>query len=488
MRFAFEAGLMPLIAGDMRAIVFAAALGLGSPADVARADPWPEFRGLHRSGVARNGSFPTHFGPETNCLWSVPVPKGHASPIVWGDHLVLTGFEDNQLVTLVVDPLTGRERWRRSVAPGRIEPGSRLSHPATATPATNGRIVVAYFAPFGLIAYDFAGNELWRHPLPTPVTQHGASSSPTLAGDLVLQLCDQDAGSYLLAVDAGTGAVRWRADRPAARRGFSTPLPWPPGRPDEVIVAGTLSLVAYALEDGTAAWTVRGLPNEMVSSPIPGEGHIHVAGWTPSYGVDSGPAWAEVLAAGDADGDGRLTRREAPAGPARQHFHYMDANADGVLERAEYESILRIFTESRNAALAVRPGGRGEVTTTHVTWRQTRGLPYVPTPLLYGGRLYLVKNGGLITCLDASSGEALYQEERLGALGDNYSSPVAADGRILVISQPGTAVVLRAGDALDVLARNDLGEDVLATPAIVGNTLFVRTVGRLLAFREGAGP
>lgn len=468
----------------MRSILLPACLCLAAAFQAASANPWSEFRGHHRSGVALTGTFPIHFGPETNVLWRTSVPGGHSSPVLTDDLLFLTGFQDDQLLTLALDRATGRERWRRGLPPGSREQGSRLSHPATATPATDGQRVIAYFAPFGLVAYDLAGTERWRRPLPTPITQHGASSSPTLAGDLVLQLCDQDSGSYLLAVDRRTGAERWRVERPAFRRGFSTPLPWPADHPEFAIVAGTLRLVAYHLADGRERWSVRGLPNEMVASPVADAERIFVAGWTFGSGVPRMPAWNILLERGDQNGDQRLTRDEAPNGPARQHFAYIDADKDGTLTRDEYESLARIFDESENQAIAVRPGGTGDVTDTHVLWRQRRGLPYVPTPLLLGNRLYFIKNGGMASCLDTTTGEFLFQEERLGALGDYYSSPVSAAGLVLAISQPGTAVVFRAADTLEVLARNSLGEQVLATPAIADDTLYVRTLSRLFAFRE----
>lgn len=194
------------------------------------------------------------------------------------------------------------------------------------------------------------------------------------------------------------------------------------------------------------------------------------------------PKFDGLLETGDANHDGRLSREEAPPGPARQHFPYIDADKDGQLTRGEYETIARIFDESRNVGMSVRADGRGDVTDTHVAWRVARGLPYVPSPLVYEGRVHLVRNGGLASCYEAATGKVLYQEERLDALGDNYASPVAAGGLVCVISQPGTAVVLRASDTLEVLSRNPLGEPVLATPAIVDGVLYVRTTGSLYAF------
>jgi hypothetical protein len=216
-------------------------------------------------------------------------------------------------------------------------------------------------------------------------------------------------------------------------------------------------------------------------APVAGRGAF-------SWPVDLGsgvarlPGWA-VPDAADTDRDGCLGRDEAPVGPVRQQFHYMDANRDGRLTRAEYEAIAHIFDQSKNVALAILPGGEGDVTSTHVLWRQTRGLPYVPTPLFQDDRLWLIRNGGILSCLDAGTGAFRFQEERIGALGDYYASPVAAGGKVLVISQAGMAVVLRAGATLETLALNPLGEEVLATPAIAGNTFYVRTLATLWAFR-----
>ncbi len=472
---------MPVKSAVQLCLTAALLAGASGPVRAAELN-WPQFRGPGGSGVG-GSDFPTHFGPSSNVLWKVVLPPGHSSPCIAGDRIFLTGFADGKLETLCVDRRAGAVLWRRQLEPGNIERGAQLSQPATATPATDGERVFVYFGAFGLAAYDFAGTELWRKALPVPVTQHGAGTSPVLAGDRLVLNCDQDVGSYLLAVDQRDGRTVWQTPRPGFLRGFATPLPWPADQPKQLIVPGTLRLVAYGLDDGAERWSVRGLPNEMVSSPVGGDGLIYVAGWTYGSGVSRMPDFGQLLEQSDANQDGELTREEAPAGPARQHFAYLDADKNGRVSRQEYATIARAFDESKNVALAVRPDGHGDVTETHVAWRATRALPYVPSPLYYEGRLYLVKNGGLASCLDARSGRMLYQEERLGALGDYYSSPVAAAGKICVASQPGVVVVYRAGDTLEVLARNALDEPIVATPAVVGGTLYVRTATQLYAFR-----
>lgn len=442
---------------------------------------WPQFRGPQGSGVAATGTFPTPFGQDTNLWWKVALPSGHSSPVLWGDALFVTGYTEPEFHTLCLDARSGATRWQRQVVAHQVERGSGLSSPAAPTSCTDGQRVFSYFGPFGVVCYDFAGREIWRRPLPEPSTQHGVGSSPVLAGGCVILLRDQDVGSHLLALDQATGEVRWRAERPEFRRGFSTPLVV-----EEVVVApGTLRAVAYRARDGQEMWRVAGLPNEMCASAVAGNGLIYCGGWTSGSGVPRMPDFDSLLRAGDQNGDGRLTREEMPQGPGRQHFHYMDADRDDVLTREEYEFIAEVFNRSQNALLAIRPPAGGEAAgTPEVVWSHARGLPYVPTPLLYRDRVYLLKNGGLVTCLNATNGAVLYQEERIGLMGDNYASPVAADGRVVIASQNGGLAVLAAGDELEVLSRQTLGEPILATPAFGHDALYVRSRGWLWAFRE----
>lgn len=470
---------MSFSAKQLRTLILCSVLPL-----TASADNWPRFRGPNGSGVSETGSFPTVFGPGTNVVWKTELPSGHSSPSIWTDQVFLTAYDGEKLLTLCLDRENGKMLWSQGVLPTMIERGSRNGNPASSTPTTDGKRVYAYFGSFGLVCYNFKGKELWRKPLPVPVTQHGAATSPIVVGNLVILANDQDVNSYLLAVDAETGAELWKTDRPGYRRGFSTPLVWPEENPTEVIIPGTLRINGYSLTDGKERWVVRGLPNEMVSSPVLGGDRVYVAGWTSGSGVRLMPLFNILLEKGDVDGDENLTSKEAPNGPAKRHFTYIDANKDGKIDRAEWETLSEIFESSQNALLSVHPGGFGDVSETHVDWSFDRGLPYVPSPLYYDGRIYLVKNGGIASCFNAKNGEIYFQEERLDAIGDYYSSPIAAGGKLLMISQPGTAVVLEAGNNLKIIARNKLGGNVMATPAIIGNTLYVRTESKLFAFSE----
>jgi outer membrane protein assembly factor BamB len=160
----------------------------------------------------------------------------------------------------------------------------------------------------------------------------------------------------------------------------------------------------------------------------------------------------------------------------------IDGNKDGAASRFEWGMASAFVNANEDVMLAIKPGGEGDVTDTHVAWRQRRGMPELPSPLFYKGRLYLVKNGGIVTCVDPKTGKPVYRE-RLGAVGPYYASPVAADGKVYAASEAGVVSVFEAGDKFAEVAENDLGERLVATPAIVGDTLFVRTEKHLFAFR-----
>ncbi|MBI5772692.1 MAG: PQQ-binding-like beta-propeller repeat protein [Verrucomicrobia bacterium] len=455
---------------------------------VRAAEPsWPQFRGPDGTGVAAGGKAPVHFGPATNLLWKVPLPAGHSSPCIVGNLIFLTGVEKGQLFTFCLDRRDGHLLWRRAAATESVEPAHRTGSPAAPTPATDGERVYVYFGSFGLLCYDLDGNEKWYQKLPPPIVEFGTSTSPILAGDLLILNCDQDMNSYLLAVDKRTGETKWRVERTGFFRGFATPFLWRHDGAEEIIVPGNVWLKSYNLADGKERWRVQGMARVSGASPTAGDGLLFVASW--NVGGDESdrltmPPFDEYLAANDKNKDGKISTAEMPKGPLSSRFSQIDVNKDGVATRVEWETMSGVFAKAENCLMAIRPGGTGDITQTHVLWKQKRSLPYIPSPLHYQGRLYTIRNGGMATCWDAKTGQPLYQDERLGTLGDYYASPVAADGKVYFTSQKGVIVVVQAGDALNILAKNDLGEAIQATPALVEGKLYVRTAGQMMAFGE----
>jgi outer membrane protein assembly factor BamB len=246
------------------------------------------------------------------------------------------------------------------------------------------------------------------------------------------------------------------------------------------------------VQDGHELWSCQGMARVSNATPVAGDGFLVVSSW--NVGGDDGDRvtmapFDEFLAANDANHDGVLTKDEFPPGPVKDRFSQMDVNKDGKVTREEYEHMRDMFAQAVNQLFAIQPGGHGDITKTHVLWTVSRHLPYVSSPLCYDGRIYAIKNGGLASCYEARTGKIIYQAERLDAPGDYYSSAVGADGRVYVASQKGTVVVIDAGsDAtqLHVLARNAIGEQVFATPAILDGRIYLRTEKHLFAFGENA--
>ena len=462
-----------------------AALTLAMTVAAAAAD-WPQFRGAGGRSLG-TGHPPIQFGSETNLAWKIELPPGNSSPVVWGDRIVVTGTTGDSLTTLCLRASDGTELWRRSVRPASLEPTHRLSNPSTPTPVADADRVYCYFGSFGVVAYDRQGKESWRHPLPAPVVEFGTSASPIRVNDLLVLVRDQDTGSHLLALKASDGSQVWRTERPEFRRSFATPFVWDHDGTRELVVPGSIWLKSYDPATGAENWTVTGTSRVATSSPTAGDGLLFTASWNVGGDPDdriSMEPFTAMAQKHDKNADGRFTLEELPDGPVRQRFTQMDLNKDGIVTAEEWETMRTMFAKAGNAVLAIRPGGKGDITSTHVAWKATRSLPYVSSPLFFEGRLYTMKNGGLASCYDAKTGTPYYQDQRVGVGSDYYASAIGVDGRVYVAAQNGTVVVLKAGDSFEVLARNSLGEEIFATPAVVDGNVVIRSARHLWSFQS----
>jgi outer membrane protein assembly factor BamB len=393
------------------------------------------------------------------------------------------------LVTFCLNKADGRELWRVAVPATKVEAAHRIGSPAAPTCCTDGEKLITYFGSFGLLAYDWNGKELWKKPLPAPVVEFGTSSSPILVEGKVILVVDQDVRSYMIALDVKTGAEVWRVDRKEFRRGFSTPFIWKHGGEQELVVSGSLWTRSYDLKDGRQRWSVAGMSRVSNTSPIGTEDVLLVCGWNVGGDEDDRvemEAHDTFLVAQDHDKNGLLTEAEFPEGPLRDRFTIIDADKDGRVTKDEYNVMRAMFAKAENQLCAIKPGGSGDITKTHVVWSQKKQLPYVFTPVVANGRIFTVKGGGLASAYEVESGSPIYQGERLElASGEYYASAVTAGNRVYVVSQRGVISVLDAtSDKLSVLARNDLKAPVFASPAIVDGVIYIRTDTRLFAFGQ----
>jgi outer membrane protein assembly factor BamB len=452
----------------------------------ARASDWPQFRGPNSSGrPAKDAPLPAEVGPATNVLWKIALPPGHSSPVVVGDRIYLTAVRQKRLVTLALDRESGKVLWEREAPARRLETVHKIGSLAQPTPAADHECVVSFFGSAGLFCYDTAGKRLWHLPMGPFQNDFGAGSSPILVGDWVLLCQDHDENSFLIALDKRTGKTIWKTDRSDFLRGFSTPVIVDVAGRKQVVVAGTLRVAGYDLQNGKELWTVRGIARTICATPAIGDnGRLYVSGW--AAGGDPGGAipvepFDEVIKRLDKNGNGKLERSELTGHPFFERFTQVDTNGDGFVTRAEYERFRELFEKGRNVVLAIKLGGKGDVTGSHVVWANRRQVPFCASLLYHGGLVYAVKDGGLLACLDPRNGKPL-KFDRLPEAGSYYSSPVAGDGKIYVVNESGSLTVVQAGRDWRVLSTSDFGERVYATPALADGRIYLRTSGHLYCF------
>lgn len=453
----------------------------------AFAADWPQFRGPGGSGRADANPLPAEIGPNKNVVWKTALPPGHSSPIVVGDRIYLTGVKDKKLVTIALERDTGKIVWEVEAPSKGLEEIHKIGSHAQATPVADSESVISFFGSSGLFCYDRDGKPKWQRPMGPFKNNFGAASSPILVNDCVILCQDHDEDSFLEAMDKRTGKTIWKTDRSEFLRGWCTPVLWQSGRQKYIVVAGTLRMIGYDLQTGKEAWTVRGMARTICTTPNVGEdGKLYVSAWTP--GADEGeriaiPPFDEFIKQYDKNKNGTLEADEPPkGGPVEQRFPQFDTNKDGHITKEEYERFRGLFQKTQNAALVVRPGGTGDITSTHVEWRFDKYLPFCASPLQVAETVFLVKDGGFLTTLDGRNGK-LVKRDRLGSgAGNYYASPVAGDGKVYLLSERGKLTVVGANKEWEELASADFKEDVYATPALVDGKIYLRTAGHLYCF------
>jgi len=452
----------------------------------AATNDWLQFRGPNGTGVADGPTLPTQFGATKNLAWKASIPFGRSSPVVTADRVFLTASEGDKLVTLALDRKTGKMLWRRDVVRARHMPIYKANDAASPTPVSDGKNVIVFFAELGLISYGPDGSERWRVPLGPFSSFYGMAGSPVLAGNMLVLVCDQRANSFILAVDARNGKVLWKKDR-TNYEGFSTPVVYTPkNAPAQLVVLGSNTLDAYSLDKGERLWWVTKVGTYPKGVPALSGDMIYVNG----EGSDQPflPPYEDSLKKYDKDNNQRIQPEEMKGDPFEEHFGWIDANSDGYIDRAEYDFVRTGTSTSGHGITAIRLGGNGgsgDLTATNVVWRLKKSYPNIPSLLVYRDVMYLMKEGGIVTSLNPATGEVLKMGRTPEALEEYYASPVAADGKIFMVSASCKVTVLKAGAQWEILATNDLDEECWATPAIAGNSLIIRTRGALYSFADG---
>lgn len=400
---------------------------------------WPSWRGPAQNNISSETRFPTQWSRERNVKWRTPLPEaGNSSPIVWGDTVFVTqAVRDGKERTLMaLDRATGKLRWQHGVAFAAADPRHQSNPHCSATPVTDGELIVASFASAGIVAYDFNGKQLWNTDLGPQQHEWGQGSSPVIQGDLVIVYHGPGKFSALHALAKRTGAKKWsvpltevdppeRFDGFAGQREgklgtFSTPLVITADGRDEILLPVVNKLRAFAPATGRELWSAEGISPLVYASPTLGEGTL-------------------VMYA-------------------------------GFFGNVTY----------------LKPGGEGDVTANRLFYERRMRKHTIGSPIIKNGHVYLCVTDGFAQCYELATGKMLW-EERLtatGASGQIWGSGVLAGDRIYVNNQSGDTFVLRAAPKFEVIATNPLGELANSTPALSDGEIFLRTHTALYCIAE----
>lgn len=428
------------------------------------AQNWPSFRGDNASGVALGAKPPVAWNVKegTNIRFKTAIPGfSHACPVIWGDTVYLTtavhAAGEPQLKTglygdvdtikgegeiswrlLALDKRTGKVLWDKEVHKGTalVDRHMKSAHD-NSSPATDGQRVVVLFGSAGILAaFDMAGQEKWRVDVGgldsgwfyDPSYQWGHASSPILWDGRVIIQVDRAKDAYLAAFDAESGKPLWKTARPGISS-WGTPTVVASESGTEIVADGGKGIFGYDAKTGAELWKLEPTAPVTVATPVTGHGLVYVVNG--------------------------------------------------------YRPVQPVY--------AIKPGGRGNIspaegatTSSHVVWSTLKGGTYIPTPIVVGDELFTLGNDGTLTCWKAKTGEQCFKQRVGGGRAAFTASPVSADGKLYLSSEDGDVTIVKAGPAYESLGLGSFGESIMATPAISGDTLYVRTRGHLVAVAETA--
>jgi outer membrane protein assembly factor BamB len=438
------------------------------------AEHWTRFRGPNGSGVSSGTGFPVEFNKSKNLAWRTPVHPGKSSPVLTGTRVFLTGYAQGKLYTQSFDRKTGKLLWEQFIPKQREEQVNTLNHEAALSPVTDGENVYSFFKDYGLVSYDANGKLRWKAPLGPWTVSMGLGGSPILTNDSVIVIADQLEDSFIAAFSTRNGEMKWKTQRKETE-GWATPLLYtPPNAPAQVVTASRGLFGLHHAGTGQRTATLNGISPAIVSSHILHNDTVYLFG----YGNDDPPPFSTRLDRYDKNKDGKLTADEYGNDAFLRSVAKYTGNRDNIVDPQEWDERQQGIL-GHNGVMAIRI----EITGPRELWRTKKLLnSVIPSPLLYQGILYIVRNGGILLTLDADSGKILKEARIPGALGGFSSSPVAADGKIYLAGEEGHIAVLRAGADWETLAVNDLDEPCFATPALSQGQIYLRTSEALYRF------
>lgn len=448
-------------------------------AALAMAEDWTRFRGANGAGISKATGFPVLFSKSRNMVWRTAVRPGKSSPVLTEKHVFLTSFENGKLYTECFDRVTGERLWERSVDRQHHDFANTLNHSAAISPVTDGENVYSFFKDFGLVAYDSNGRERWRAPLGPFLNTMGLGASPVIAGENIILVADQLNNSFIAGFAKRNGELRWKTGRDEGEA-WGTPLVYEaPGAPPVIATLSRGQFGTYDNETGKRTSSRRDIATTVVASPILVGDVIYVFG----YGSEEPAPFARTLSRFDKNNDGQLTEDEYGSEAFIRGIGKYVGNKDMIVTREEWdEKQKEVLGPNLLQAFRLEPSKTGAPAVREL-WKYEKGFNgIIPSPLVYKGILYVLKNGGILTSFDATTGRPVKTARIEGALSGYSSSPVAADGKVFIASEDGKVAVLKAGGDWELEALNDLDEPCFATPALSDGSIYLRTNAALYRF------
>ncbi|MCA9047517.1 MAG: PQQ-binding-like beta-propeller repeat protein [Planctomycetaceae bacterium] len=454
------------------------------------AEDWAQFRGPNATGIAGESTHPpVDFSADRNLNWSRDIGRGVACPIICGGRCFVTMLtEEQKFRVLALDAASGDLLWESEFDTGTLPEVMPPNEHASSTPACDGKRLFVHFSTIGLLALDAEnGKELWRFKLPEPfyLMGWGAANSPIVHNGRVIFNLDDDLAPYLIAFDAESGSLLWKTDRTEMLAGYAVPVLCTVDGRTDVVVAGSGKMKGYDPETGRELWTCNSLLRTIMTTPVVHNDRIYIT--VQSYGDTDRLLKAALLQWRDTNQDEKLSRDELD--PAfHSKFDQGDHDGDGFLVGDEIDDAFQAKTNrvgGGNIIQAIRGGGSGDVTESHLVYSLDHQTPSnIASPLALDGRLLMVKKGGISAAFRLEDGETVWMKKRINNFGNYYASPVAGGDVIYVPGENGNIVVMKSGPEPEVLAKNDVGDSLIATPAIADNRLYVRTLHKILCFAE----
>jgi outer membrane protein assembly factor BamB len=404
----------------------------------ARAENWPSWRGPDNNGISPETRLPAEWSEKKNLAWKLPMPgKAGSTPVIWGDRIFLTSADNNDLALLCVGT-DGKLLWKRKIARAvRLAIKRDEANEASASPSTDGKHVYAFVGSNDVACFDFAGNEVWKFNLQDRYgkfrIQHGLHSTPLLHENRLYLSLLHSGGHWVIALDKATGKEVWKVARQTdarseSKEAYTSPCLWQNGKEACLVVLGCDYTTGHRLSDGAEIWRLGDLnPRDRYDS---------------AFRIISSPVATPEL--------------------------------------------LVVPTARGATVVALKPGAAGSITagSRFEQWRKPKGAPDVPSPLIYGGQVYLCRENGVLLCLDTKTGQELYNER---IHSSRYrASPVGADGKVYLTARDGTFHVVKAGPRYELLATNTLPDEFTASPAIANGRIYLRGFRALYAIQESA--